>query len=151
MMHLLRAHVKESCLRLYRAWENTQTAITTPLILIPVGIVALIFGEGVSRAFTDLGGGVVIRIMGTAMVVGGCLVLQSILTGNVLNEVTGLTLTALGTAIYGGGVILGLGLHGIVAGMGYLGLTLTLLGRVFLIMRAAARVRNRLGTDDEPC
>lgn len=123
--------------RLYHAWEATQTALTIPLILLPAGMLALILGEGVSRSFTNIGGDTVLRVLGALMVIGGSLVVIGTLKGDALLEVCGLVFSALGAAIYGAGVIIGLGQLGLLAGIGYLGITLALLGRVFLILKAA--------------
>jgi uncharacterized membrane protein len=125
--------------RLYRAWSKTQTPVILPISLIVVGTVSLILGEGASKSFSNLGGATVIRIMGVFMVVGGVLIVSSILKSNYAREVLGLSLSALGAAIYGGGVILGLHAQGLVAGIGYTGITLTLLGRIFFLLQEARR------------
>jgi hypothetical protein len=137
--------------RLYVAWEATQTAITIPLVLLPAGVIALILGENASRAFLNIGGDLVIRILGALMVIGGLLVLTGTLRGNALVEVLGLSVAALGAAMYGGGVIIGLGTFGLLAGIGYFGITLALLGRVFLILKAArvADTQWRLGARND--
>lgn len=125
--------------RLYRTWAVKPTAVTLPTFLIPIGIAALILGDNVSAAFTNLGGGTIIRCMGASMALGGILVITSIIRNDALAEVIGLALAALGAAIYGAGVITGLQLQGIVAGLGYLGMTVAFLGRILLLLRAAGR------------
>jgi hypothetical protein len=129
------ARLYQACVRLYRAWAKTQTPVVLPLALIAVGITCLILGEDASKAFSDLSGGGVIRAMGLFMVTGGVLVITSILKNNYAREVLGLTLAALGAAIYGGGVILGLHNQGLVSGIGYAGITVTLLGRVYFLLQ----------------
>lgn len=119
------------------AWRTKPTAVTVPLAMIPIGIAAVILGDGASKAFDNLGGGVIIRLMGLVMVAGGFFVIQGILKNSTLHEVIGLTLAALGAAIYGAGVILGLRTQGLVAGLGYLAMALAFLGRIQLLMRAA--------------
>lgn len=131
--------MKQIIIRLYRAWAKTQTPVILPLALIAVGVVSLVLGEGASKSFSNLGGALVIRIMGAFMVVGGGLIISSILKSNYTREVLGLTLAALGAAIYGGGVVLGLHSQGLVSGIGYTGITLTLLGRVYFLLQEARR------------
>ena len=126
---------------LRRAWATKPTAVAIPMAMIPIGIAALVFGDDASRAFTELGGGIIIRFLGACMVAGGALVLASILRNDALAEVIGLALCALGAAIYGLGVIFGLGSQGIIAGLGYLGITAGFLGRIALLMRAARDTR----------
>lgn len=77
-----------------------------------------------------------IRVMGVFMVVGGFLILSSIVKTDFAREVLGLALSALGAAIYGGGVVLGLHAQGLVAGIGYTGITFTLLGRIYFLIQA---------------
>lgn len=125
--------------RLYAAWQKTQTLVILPLALTCVGVVALILGDGASKAFANLGGSTVIRIMGVFLIVGGTLIISSVLNSNYAREVLGLALTALGAAIYGGGVVLGLHAQGLVSGIGYTGITLTLLGRIFFLIQAARK------------
>lgn len=124
--------------RLYQAWKKAQTPVILPLALTCVGIVALLLGTDASKAFTNIGGGIVIRLMGAAMVAGGVLITASIVRANALAEVLGLALAAFGAAIYGGGVVIGLHSQGLVSGIGYTGITLTLLGRLFFLVRAGA-------------
>jgi len=128
--------------RLVDAWRSRPTSVTIPLVMIPIGIAALILGENVSRAFTNIGGGTIIRIMGAAMLLGGVCVLVSVLRSDPLQEMIGLSLIVFGAAIYGCGVILGLRVQGIVAGMGYLAIATGFLGRVLMLVREA-RARQR--------
>lgn len=141
---------KNWVLRLYSAWHKTQTPVIMPFALICVGAVALVLGEGASKAFANLGGSVAIRVMGVLMLVGGGLIIASILKRNYYPmELAGLVIAALGAAIYGGGVVLGLHSQGLVSGIGYSGITLTLLGRVFFLLRVA-KTREMAGVDVEP-
>ncbi len=126
------------CLRrLYAALKNSKTPVVLPLALTGVGIVALVLGEGASKAFSNLGGSTIIRVMGVALVVGGCLIVSSLVKYNGLREVTGLALSAFGAATYGGGVVLGLHAQGLVSGIGYAGITVTLLARLVFVVQAA--------------
>jgi hypothetical protein len=124
-------------MRLYLAWKKAQTPVVLPLALTCVGVVSLVLGDHASKAFSNIGGSVIIRVMGAAMVIGGALILSSIINYSALREVVGLALAAFGAAIYGGGVVLGLAEQGLVSGIGYTGITLTLLGRLGFILRAA--------------
>jgi hypothetical protein len=129
--------------RAYQAWERSEPPIVLSVFLVSVGVVAVILGDGASKSFADLGGSVVIRIMGVILIIGGCLVISSIVNSDALREVLGLALTALGTAIFSGGAILGLGTQGLVSGIGYAGITLTLLSRILFLL-TSARAHSKL-------
>lgn len=135
--------IVEFFVRIYGAWKRARTPVVLPIALTAVGIVSLILGEHASKAFTNLGGTGVIRIMGVFMIVGGVLIVSSIVKASYLREVVGLAFASLGAAIYGSGVILGLHGQGLVSGIGYTGITLTLLGRIFFLLQEA-RARERL-------
>jgi hypothetical protein len=123
------------------AWRMKPTAITIPIALIPIGISAIVMGDAASKAFDNLGGGTVIRVMGFVMVAGGIFVIIGIIKNSSLHEVIGLALSALGAAVYGAGVILGLKTQGIIAGLGYLAMAVAFLGRIQLLTRAAGLLR----------
>lgn len=129
---------------IYRRWRDQPTAVTLPLGMIFLGLSAMILGDHVSRAFTEIGGGSMIRVMGSAMFVGGLLVGASILREDVFLEVMGLALTAFGATFFGIGVILGLGLQGLIAGGENLLIALAFFGRIAMISRRghAAAIRN---------
>lgn len=125
--------------KLYLAWKKTQTPVVFPIALLIVGIAALILGDGASKSFANLGGAVVIRIMGALLVIGAMLTIASVIKASALWEVSGLVLLALGCAIFGGGVVLGLHTQGLIASIGYTGIAITLLGRVFFLVHAAPK------------
>jgi hypothetical protein len=125
---------------LRNAWCTKPLAVTLPVVMIPIGIVALILGDGVSRAFANVGGGPVIRVMGAAMLLGGILVVISILRDDATFEVMGLALGIFGTLIYGLGVILGLGAQGLVTGPENLGIAFAFMGRIALLLRRARSI-----------
>lgn len=127
--------------RLYGEWTDKPTAITLPFVMISAGVTAIIIGDNASQAFTNLGGGLIIRCMGTAMALGGSLVVASVLNRDPLWEVIGLAVAALGAAIYGTGVMLGLGEQGLIAGQLSLGIAIAFLGRIRLLVRAGAAKR----------
>ena len=122
---------------LWAAWREQPTAVTLPLGMILIGLLAVILGENASRAFTELGGAAMIRVMGLAMLVGGLLVAVSITRSDYLLEVIGLALAAFGAVVYGVGVILGLGLNGLVTGPENILIALAFFGRIALISRRA--------------
>lgn len=81
------------------------------------GSLAIVFGDGVSQALTNLGAGTYSRLMGILFLIGCGITLHAIATGRLLNECIGLILTAVGLLLYGFGVIIGLlPLGGVVAG-----------------------------------
>lgn len=116
------------------------------LILPLPGILAVIFGDDVSRALSNLVADDLSRGMGGALLLGGLLVLFGVLRREPLVEVSGLVITAVGCAIYGLGVVLGLGLAGMVAGPGFLAIALGTAFRVMnftAVTRTAHRPRHR--------
>lgn len=134
---------------LARAWSAKPTAVTIPIVMVPIGICALILGTDISQAFTNIsadGGVVVIRIMGAAMLTGGVLVIVSIVRGDAVQEAIGLAFAAFGAAIYGGGVVIGLGEQGLVAGLGYLAIAVGFVGRIRLLVAGGRAQRSRHGS-----
>ena len=122
---------------LWAAWRTQPTAVTLPLGMILIGLLAVILGENVSRAFTELGGAAMIRVMGLAMLTGGLLVAVSIIRSDYLLEVIGLALAAFGAIVYGVGVVMGLGTQGLVTGPENILIALAFFGRIALISRRA--------------
>lgn len=125
---------------LWAAWREQPTAVTLPLGMTIIGLAAVILGEHASRAFTELGGSAMIRVMGLAMLTGGLLVAVSIIRSDFLLEVIGLALAAFGATIYGIGVIMGLGTQGLVTGPENVLIALAFFGRIALISRRARGV-----------
>ena len=119
------------------AWDTRPTIVTIPLGLIPLGLAAIVLGENASRAFTNLGGGTLVRVLGLAMVIGGLLFAVSIALDDAMYEAIGLSVTTLGVSIYGCGVILGLGTQGLLAGGGYVLIAVGFLGRIRFLLRRA--------------
>ncbi len=120
--------------RLWSAWRD-HPETTLPMFMITTGFTAVILGVHASRAFTDLGGATVIRILGFAMAAGGILVLTGILRADPLLEPVGLSVAAVGCVLYGLGVIAGLGAGGLIAGQLALGLAVFFILRVLLVAR----------------
>lgn len=109
-----------------------------------IGIAAIILGDHASRAFTELGGGSMIRVMGAAMLVGGLLVATGIVRADFFLEVIGLALAAFGATVYGIGVVMGLGTQGLVTGPENILIALAFFGRIALISRRARGAASNL-------
>lgn len=110
-------------------------------VILPIpGVLAMIYGDSVSQALSNISAGVLSRFMGAALLVGGVAVITGIVKGKSLVEAAGLTLMAAGCAIYGLGVILGLGLAGVVAGSGFLAIALGTVLRVMSLTAVAREV-----------
>jgi hypothetical protein len=129
--------------KICQAWRKARTPVVLPIFLAIVGIVTLTLGSSASRAFADIGGSVILRIMGGLLVIGSVLVISSILSNSSLREVMGLVFLALGVSIYSGGVIISLGEQGLVSGVGFAGIALTLLSRVVFILHSATDQEHR--------
>jgi hypothetical protein len=93
-------------------------------------MLAILYGDEVSAALSNIAAGAMSRLMGILLVTGSILTLAGITRGKALVEVMGLTVSAVGCAIYGVGVLLGLGLHGAVAASGFLAIALATVRRV---------------------
>jgi hypothetical protein len=107
--------------------------------MVPTGALALVLGPGVSRAFTLIAANMIVpRFMGFLLLLGGVLALCGMLRMNSFIEALGLALLAAGAALYGFGVILGLGMAGMVAGPGYVAIAVALSRRVQILLRLAA-------------
>ena len=124
-------------LRLREAWDERPDSVTAPVLWVFPGLVAIILGDGVSKAFENLGSGTSIRILGVALVVGGLTVLVGILRKDTSIEMIGLLVTVFGSMIYGVGVVMGLGWQGIMAGGFALGPAVGFLGRCRCLVRKA--------------
>lgn len=106
------------------------------------GLTATILGDQVSRAFTDIAGGVVIRGIGSAFVIGGVFAVVSVLRSDRSLEVIGYVFTALGCALFGAGAVLGLGLLGVMSGSVNIAVAVVLTDLVRrLVKEAKARER----------
>ena len=108
-------------------------------LLLPIpGVLGLVLGDDVSRALSNIAADHVSRGMGAAFLIGSVLVLFGVLRCEPIVEATGLVFMAMGAAVYGLGVMLGLGLAGMVAGPGFLAIAL---GTAFRIMNFTAGTR----------
>lgn len=92
------------------------TMIFAYLLPIP-GALAVIFGDAVSQALTNLGAGTYSRLIGIMFLLGCSITVHAVATHRAVNECLGLVLTSVGLFLYGLGVIVGLlPLGGVVAG-----------------------------------
>lgn len=120
------------------------TLVLSLTLWIP-GVLAIVYGENVSRGLSNIGVGFMARVMGAVMVAGTLLVAYSIFRNNsILSESIGLVLIAFGLIIYGIGVMFGLGMNGAFAGPVALSLALALVYRAKLLPDiTATEIRRR--------
>lgn len=126
-----------ACWLVWAAWLAHPVATTLQFLMIPIGLEAVILGDHASRAFGNFGGATLVRVLGVALLLGGLIVVTGILREDPALDPIGATFIALGTAIYGGGVIAGLGLQGLIAGQLALGIMVGFLGRILRLIRDA--------------
>lgn len=136
-------------LRLYEAFyaELRIRPMATSMVVASIycGVCAFILGEGASRAFTIIGGSgqggtLIAHSMGALMALGGLVSLSGSLRLGSLVELLGLVFIAAGAAIYGAGVLIGLGPNGLIAGGLALGLAIGAALRVLLLAATASRL-----------
>ena len=125
--------------RIADVWCVRPSSVVLPILGVLVGTAAIMFGTDTSKAFTELGGGITIRIMGILMLIGGLLALAGIARADRLLEVVGHGMIVVGAAIYASGAILGLGLGGIIAGLGYAAIATCLIGRIIPILSSSRK------------
>lgn len=126
--------------QLQSAWVHRPYTVVLAVVLMVPGALAIVYGDSVSQALSNIAAGTISRLMGTLLVVGSALTLIGIARNRALTETLGLTVTAIGCAIYGLGVILGLGLHGAVAGSGFLAIAAATIRRVITLAAVAREV-----------
>lgn len=122
--------------RLWASWQVKPAATTLPVGMILLGADALILGDRASKAFTNLGGATLIRVLGFLMLLGGAVVLAGIMRADAVLEPLGLMPSTLGCAMYGAGVIMGLGWQGSIAGGFALLAAIGFAGRIRLLIRS---------------
>jgi hypothetical protein len=123
--------------RLWCAWVEEPTVTSLPLVMIPIGVEALVLGGHASKAFDNLGGALLVRVLGAALLVGGLVVAAGIIRRDPALEPIGLAIATVGSVLYGGGVILGLGSQGLIAGQFAIGMAIGFLGRIRKVIREA--------------
>lgn len=97
-------------------WEQRVTILCLTILSISLSIWCLVDGEDVSKAFTNLGAGLTIRVMGGFFLVGGLSLLWSFLRRDDYWRVLSCVFLGTGAAIYAVGVLLGLKNQGVVSG-----------------------------------
>lgn len=102
--------------RCARARRERPFSLSLALVVPIPGGLALVLGDAVSRALSNVTADAVSRSMGALLLVGALFTLMGIARGKHIAEVIGLAAMSAGFAIYGLGVLLGLGLQGAVAG-----------------------------------
>lgn len=127
----------------WRSWQASQTPIILPETTIAMGVIALVFGRESAAAFADLASDATVRFMGIVMILGGGLISSSFIRHDAFKETIGLALAALGTAVYAVSVFIGLGVQGLITGIGFAGISLVFLSRIYFIVRSF-RARKRL-------
>ena len=123
----------EAVQRLQFAWVHRPYTVVIAVVLLFPGVLAIVYGDAVSAALSKIAADNISRLMGILLVVGPILTLVGIARNRALAETLGLTVIALGCAIYGLGVILGLGLQGAVAGSGFLAIAAATIRRVITL------------------
>lgn len=139
---LLRAFRVDSSVALLRAIEahgrGFPFATNLSLISVPIGLMAVIMGPRVSRAFDIVfNRPEPIYIWGVVLLLGGCNVAFGIGVARPSQERAGLYVLATAYTFYGVSVILGLGVNGLVTGPVFLILALSCVQRARVILRAS--------------
>lgn len=123
--------------RVWCAFIEHPTAMALQFMLVPVGLIALILGSHASNAFDQIGGAGLVRVLGAVMLIGGLTTITGIIRSDAALEPIGLTFTAFGLGVYGGGVILWLGTQGLITGLIAVGASVGFLGRIRVLIREA--------------
>jgi hypothetical protein len=130
----------------YRRWEQSQALVVLPVVLVLAGAAGLVLGADVARSFGNLGGPLAVRITGFFLLTGGLATLAGLKFHYPLSAISGLAVGALGAALYGVGTLIGFGLGGFMSGIGWIGISVILLERVwFSLSRSRARRRIERG------
>jgi hypothetical protein len=102
--------------RLHTARVDSPYPLSFALLFPIPGVLAIVHGDRVSQALSNITAIYISRGMGVALFAGSVLVLVGIIRNRALIKAVGLGIMAAGCAVYGLGVVLGLGLAGAVAG-----------------------------------
>ncbi|WP_067814387.1 hypothetical protein [Actinomadura kijaniata] len=120
---------------------GTMVAVTAVVL----GVLGLVMGDGVSRGMTNSLAGhanLIAHLWGAMFAAGGALTLYGLYTRRVTLELPGLYLVTGGYAFYCLTVLVGLGSHGLAAGVISGGLTVGSLLKAHAISERARRVRD---------
>jgi hypothetical protein len=134
--------MRQLLVNLKEALDKRPTASIIPVGIVILGVWTLIRGENVSRAFTDMGGGTLIRACGAAWLIGSVLFVVSVRQRSLSMERVALWFVLLGSTVYGLGALLGLREAGVIAGGTNLLIALAFLGRIRLLKHAQQRLRD---------
>ena len=123
--------------RLHFARVHRPYTLVFGLVLPIPGVLAIIYGDQVSQAFSNIGAGPISRLVGLTLLAGGIATIVGVAIGKSLVEAAGLTIMSAGCVIYGLGVILGLGLGGVIAGSGFISIAAGTILRVVSLATVA--------------
>jgi len=116
------------------AFALRPLAVTVPAAMIPIGVATLALGSEASRAFTLIpGGSLIAHALGMLLLIGGVLTIAGTLRMGTFVELIGLVFVSTGAFLYAGGVIIGLGVNGLIAGGAYAAITVGCVGRVVML------------------
>jgi hypothetical protein len=121
-------------MRLYHRSQSSRTPIILPETTTAMGILAVIYGRESAAAFASFSTDFGVRAMGIDMIMGGLLISWSYWRYDAFKETLGLTMAALGVAIYSISVFISLGVSGLITGTGFAGLSLVFLSRIYFIV-----------------
>lgn len=125
-------------------WSHAKAypfATNLSLISVPIGVIALVIGPDVSRAFTDVfGRPEPVYVWGVVLLVGGLNVAHGIIKNVPSRERGGLFVLAAAYGFYGVCVLVGLGVGGVVAGTIAVTLAVSALQRARVILTNARLV-----------
>jgi hypothetical protein len=122
--------------RMFRRIQLSQTPIVLPETMVALGFIATIFGHRSAAAFADLTADWGVRAMGAVLILGGGLITWSYIRYDAFKETIGLVFCALGTAIYSFSVLWSLGIQGLFTGVGFAGMAMVFISRVYFIILA---------------
>lgn len=125
-------------------WKLRPMATAISVGSIPLGIIAFSIGQGSSRAFTIIpGGGFFAHLLGLAFLLGGTTATWALVKGSYTLEAFGLIFIALGAGLYGGGVYIGLGFNGLVAGTMSSVIAIGAVGQIIILFSRGKNVHER--------
>jgi hypothetical protein len=120
--------------RVFTQFQLSQTPIIFPETVMVMGLIAMIVGRSSAAAFASFSQDLGVRAMGFSMVLGGVLINWSYVKYDAFKESLGLVFAALGTAIYSISVFIALGIEGLITGVGFMGMTLVFISRVYFMI-----------------
>lgn len=125
--------------RLRNAWVYAPYSFALAVALAVSGTLAIVYGDAVSQALSNIAADVVSRSMGGCFLVGGVALLAGVVRNSSLAQAVGLAAMSAGLGVYGLGVIFGLGLAGMVAGPICVALSIASIRRILTTAALAHR------------